>query len=187
MSLKPNGTARSLGTDRQDREMQSAWAAQGQPMFGAMESAYARRFAGVGEQPGMFGRRLIIEAFPAQPRPLPRGIIEAFINTCQRWGVSEHHQAVLLGYGSIPLLASEFLSGRLLKIPQDARDRAAYIVGISAGLGALFNEVAQAELDWLNRPHPALRNQSPLPFMLQGQMANVMTVSALVAQEQGLG
>jgi hypothetical protein len=31
-----------------------------------------------------------------------------------------------------------------------------------------------------------LQNQSPLAFMLQGPMVNVMKVSALVAQEQGL-
>jgi hypothetical protein len=166
--------------------MRLARAAQGQQMFGGLESTYTRPFASVGEQPGMFGRWRNIETLLAQPRPLPRGLMEAFVNTCQRWRLSEHSQAVLLGYGTSPVLASEFLSGRFLNLPQDARDRAAYIVGISVGLGALFNEVVQAELGWLNRPHPALRDQSPLPFMLQGQMSNVITVSALVAEEQGL-
>ena len=118
--------------------------------------------------------------------PSLAALVEAFVNTCQRWQLPEHSQAVLLGYGTNPAVAAEFLSGRYLNLPQDAKDRIGYVVGISAGLGALFNEVVQAELGWLNRPHPALRNETPLSFMLRGPMANVITVSGSGSYEQGL-
>jgi hypothetical protein len=159
---------------------------QSQQPFTLLDRPFWTPLASAREPLGTFFRRRSSETLQAQLRPLRRGVMEAFVNTCQRWNLPEHSQAVLLGYGTNPTLAVQFLSGSNLNVPQDARDRIGYIVGISVGLGALFNEVLQAEVGWLNKPHPALQNQSPLAFMLQGPMVNVMKVSALVAQEQGL-
>jgi Protein of unknown function (DUF2384) len=122
----------------------------------------------------------------ARPRPTPRGVIEAFVKTCQRWRLNEDEQAVLLGYGTNPPLAREMMSGRYGDLPQDVRDRVGYIVGISVGLGAVFDEAVQAELDWLHRPHPKLANRAPLSVMLMGHMAQLITVSDLVAEERAL-
>jgi uncharacterized protein (DUF2384 family) len=82
--------------------------------------------------------------------------------------------------------AEELLSGRYLSLSQDVKDRIGYVVGISVGLGMLFNESIDAELDWLNRPHPKLHNQSPLAHILQGRMAQLIAVSALVDEERAL-
>jgi hypothetical protein len=112
--------------------------------------------------------------------------MEAFVKTCQRWRLNEHEQTVLLGYGTNPSLAREIMSGRYVDLPQDVRDRVGYIIGISVGLGAVFDEAVQAELDWLHRPHPKLANRAPLSVMLMGRMAQLITVSDLVAEERAL-
>ena len=122
----------------------------------------------------------------ARPRLVPRGLMEAFVKTCQRWRLNEHEQTVLLGYGTNPPLAREMMSERYGDLPQDVRDRVGYIVGISMGLGAVFDEAVQAELDWLHKPHPKLANRAPLSVMLMGHMAQLITVSDLVAEERAL-
>jgi hypothetical protein len=122
----------------------------------------------------------------AQPRPGPRGVMEAFVKTCQRWRLNEHDPAVLLGYGTNSPLAREMMSGRWVDLPRDVRDRVGYIVGISVGLGAVFDEAVQAELDWLHRPHPKLADRAPLSTMLMGHMAQLITVLDLVAEERAL-
>jgi hypothetical protein len=38
----------------------------------------------------------------------------------------------------------------------------------------------------LNKSHPRLHNQSPLAFILQGRMAQLIALSALVDEERGL-
>jgi hypothetical protein len=144
---------------------------------------YIRRYT-----EGIGSHRVATHAFVSQPQleqPRP-GAIDAFVKTCQRWRLSDDQQIVLLGYASNPLLAAEFLSGRYLNLPRDVRDRVGYVVGISIGLGAVYNELLEAELAWLNRPHPKLRNQTPLAHMLQGQMVGLMRVNALVAEERAL-
>ena len=122
----------------------------------------------------------------AEPTLAPHGLIEAFVKTCQRWRLNERDQSVLLGYGTNPPLAREITSGRYRELPQDVRDRVGYIVGISVGLGTVFDEAVRAELDWLRRPHPKLANRSPLSVMLMGRMAQLITVSDLVAEERAL-
>jgi hypothetical protein len=66
------------------------------------------------------------------------------------------------------------------------KDRAGYILGISIGLGAIFDEVAHAEVTWLKTGHPKLRGTTPLDLMLNGKMVSLMTVSRLVAEEREL-
>jgi hypothetical protein len=122
----------------------------------------------------------------AEPTLAPHGLIEAFVKTCQRWRLNERDQSVLLGYGTNAPLAREITSGRYRELPQDVRDRVGYIVGISVGLGTVFDEAVRAELDWLRRPHPKLANRSPLNVMLMGHMAQLITVSDLVAEERAL-
>jgi Protein of unknown function (DUF2384) len=122
----------------------------------------------------------------AEPTLAPHGLIDAFVKTCQRWRLNEREQSVLLGYGTNPPLAREMTSGRYRDLPQDVRDRVAYIVGISLGLGTVFDEAVRAELDWLHRPHPKLANRTPLSEMLMGHMKQLITVSDLVAEERAL-
>jgi uncharacterized protein (DUF2384 family) len=78
------------------------------------------------------------------------------------------------------------MSGRYADLTQDVRDRVGYTIGISVGLGAVFDEAVQAELDWLHKPHPKLGSRTPLRVMLMGRMAQLITVSDLVAEERAL-
>jgi uncharacterized protein (DUF2384 family) len=95
----------------------------------------------------------------------------------------DHHEIACSRAGDERL---EIMSGRYADVPQDVRDRVGYIVGISVGLGAVFDEAVQAELDWLHRPHPKLANRAPISVMLMGHMAQLITVADLVAEERGL-
>jgi Protein of unknown function (DUF2384) len=122
-----------------------------------------------------------------QPTELsPHGAVDALVKTCQRWHLSTSDQITLLGYGGSESLGLQFLEGRLSAPPQDARDRGGYVLGISLGLGALFNDSEEAELLWLREPRPALGGRSAIEFMLEGRMSNLMVVAQMVAAERGL-
>jgi hypothetical protein len=115
-----------------------------------------------------------------------KGLVDAFAKTCQRWHLSSAEQVILLGYMGSEFLGQQLLEGLFLQLPQDARDRVGHVLGISIGLGALFDEQEQAELSWLMAPRDALRGQSALNFMLEGRMVNLMIVGDMVAHERGL-
>jgi hypothetical protein len=112
--------------------------------------------------------------------------MDAFVNTCQRWNLSDKEKLTLLGYADNPFLGSQILDSRMLATPQDARDRAAYVLAISVALGTVFNEVIDAERKWLNLPNGKLNGKTPLAFMLEGRMGNILMVLRLVEQERGL-
>src|SRR5437879_6406375 len=62
----------------------------------------------------------------------PRGVMDGFVKTCQRWGLSRKEQLILLGYGGDgEFLGRQLLNGRWLVPSQDVKDRAGYILGIS--------------------------------------------------------
>jgi hypothetical protein len=92
----------------------------------------------------------------------------------------------LLGYKGSEFLGQQLLAGLFLELSQDTRDRVGYVLGISLGLGALFDEHEEAELSWLMVERDALNGQSALNFMLEGRMVNLMIVADLVARERGL-
>jgi hypothetical protein len=119
-------------------------------------------------------------------RTTRRGAMDAFVNTCQRWKLSHQETLILLGYGDNPFLGRQILDSRMLATPQDARDRAAYVLAISVGLGTLFNETADAERKWLGLSHTKLNGKAPLAFMLEGRMANIFVVLQLVERERNL-
>ena len=115
-----------------------------------------------------------------------RGVVDAFVKTCQRWKLGEHDQMVLLGYEPHDVVGQRVLAGDILPSAQDFEDRVGYVVGISLGLEALFGVNAEAEMGWLREPRIELDDNSPLTFMLEGHMANLFTISELVVHERGL-
>jgi hypothetical protein len=123
--------------------------------------------------------------FVQQPTS-PSGVLDGFVKTCQRWGLAERQQLVLLGYGDNEFLGLQLLKGRWLRVSQDVKDRAGYVLGISIGLGSIFNEVLEAEVSWLKTSHPKLGGEAPLDYMLKGRMVSLMRVSNLVAEERAL-
>jgi hypothetical protein len=126
------------------------------------------------------------DAPPRQSANLRSGTIDAFVKTCQRWHLSTDQQIILLGYKGSAFFGFQILDGRLLAPPQDVLDRVGYILAISLGLGFLFGNSERAELAWLNAPREALNGSSPLTYMLEGRMENLMNVAAMVAHERGL-
>jgi hypothetical protein len=77
-------------------------------------------------------------------------ITDAANKVYMRWGITAR-----------PVLTSKADVGRLL--------------AISIGLGALFHEDRQAEMQWIKRTHPALR-ASPYHLILQGRFDEVLVV-----------
>ena len=116
----------------------------------------------------------------------PRGIINAYVNTCQRWGLNLDNQLILLGLSSDSLIGKNLLGGKMDLFSKDVEQRAGYIVGISLGLGTLFRENKSAEIDWLSIPRTNLNDQSPLSYMLEGDMSNLYTIVEMVLHERGI-
>lgn len=132
-------------------------------------------------------------SYPQQtpPHPLqsiapPQGIMDGFVKICQRWGLTEAQQLLLLGFGDNEFLGLQLLNGRWLRPSQDVKDRVGYVVGTSVGLGAIFDDVLEAELRWLKTAHPKLENKTPLNYMLAGTMRALMIVSRVVEEERAL-
>ena len=115
-----------------------------------------------------------------------RGVVDAFVKTCQRWKLSNEDQLVLLGYEAEDAVGERVLAGQMLPSSKDFKDRIGYVVGISLGLGALFGEVIEAELGWLKDPREQLNGMSSLDYMLEGHMANLFAIAEIVARERGL-
>lgn len=139
---------------------------------------------------GSFGRpglspKIAPSLPPTQPSTVVEGVVSAFVKICQRWRLSVDQQVILLGYKGNDFLGRQILESDILSPPQDVRDRARHIVTISLGLGALFENVERAELDWLNANRDDLNQRSPLEYMLEGHMANVVEISRLMNYERG--
>ena len=115
-----------------------------------------------------------------------RGILDAFLNTCDRWRLEEGDRAVLLGVSRSRSLAEAVLADYDALATRDAEDRAGFVVGISIGLGALFGDDEESERIWLNNPRPQLGDMTPLGYMLEGSMIALLAVSEMVRRERGL-
>jgi len=139
------------------------------------------------ESPPFSPSNVVVTLAPRRRAAAPRvGLIDAFVNTCQRWHLTQDQQLTLLGLANDTSFGAQILEGRIALGMQDMEDRIGYVVGISLGLGAMFGESVAAERDWLNRPRPELRGKSPFSLMLEGHMANLISVAELVHRERGL-
>ena len=115
-----------------------------------------------------------------------RGVLRVFIETCQRWKLSLEDRVVLLGYRFGDSVGMQVLNGRLRIHSRDITDRSGYVIAISIGLGILCGESIDAENQWLRRPRDILDRRSPLDYMLEGQMINLITINRMVELERGL-
>ena len=109
-----------------------------------------------------------------------RGILKVFIDTCQRWGLDQDNQVVLLGYRPEDISGRLVLDGSVRVHSRDIKDRAAYVVAISLGLGILYGEKVDPELRWLRSPREVLDGKAPLDRMLEGGMTDLMIVNEMV-------
>src|SRR5258708_3950758 len=85
------------------------------------------------------------ESIQQSPGPVA-GVMEAFIKICQRWRLSDDQQMILLGYPNATSFFNQLKLGHMPLISQDTKDRIGYVLHISIGLGAIYNDVEEAEL-----------------------------------------
>ena len=150
-------------------------------------------YTGVQPVSGPLRGKLVFGADPVPPiRPgggeqgRPQGIVSAFVSVCERWNLARDAQCKLLGFPPGDFVAQELLGGGLSASSQDVRERVGYVVGISIALGGLFDRNHEAELAWLNQRRAKLDGKSPLQWMLQRRMINLVQVSELLREERGL-
>ena len=135
----------------------------------------------------------VIDLLSRRPRPPApesqpglRGVIAAFVKSCDRWNLGRDERLALLGCPPRDPLGDALLDGGLQTSSQDIRERAGYVVGICVTLAGLFDREIEGELDWLRRPHHALQSKSPLDYMLQRRMKHLVHVSEVLRRERGL-
>jgi hypothetical protein len=114
-----------------------------------------------------------------------KGVIDGFVRTSERWRLKQPQQIVLLGYPGNELAGLPILQGRV-RPSQDVMDRIGYVLGISIGLGALFNNSIPNEVDWLNQPQHSLGGAAPMEIMMSGKMLDMIRIFALVSRERAL-
>jgi imidazoleglycerol phosphate synthase glutamine amidotransferase subunit HisH len=80
------------------------------------------------------------------------------------------------------LIANTFERWGVLQRPKLTREEVGKMMGISIGLGSLFNESVEAERDWMQTPHRAFKTR-PITMVLAGRWDEVL---AQVHHERGL-
>lgn len=124
----------------------------------------------------------VAPTFPAalqKSQVIAHGLMEVFVKTCQRWRLRDEEQMILLGYPDERSYFSQLKFGSA-PISQDVRDRVGYMLHISVGLGAVYGELEEAELAWLNEPRLRFDGESAIRFMLRGKMRQLIAVSEAV-------
>jgi hypothetical protein len=169
--LGRNGDGHGLREDETVRRFQSQWPF----MFRGQLPASLYAEAGLVPQSEAY----IQESTRQQTVPTG-GLMEVFVRICQRWRLSDEQQMILLGYPDAPIFYDQLKLGRAPLLSQDAKDRVGYVLHISIGLGALYDDDEEAELAWLRRPRDELDKKSALEFMLHGKMTHLFAVSEVV-------
>ncbi len=125
-------------------------------------------------------------SFSVRSRQEPTGLAEGYKSVCERWSLDALGIAKLLHLEEEIGLCDLILSGQVLPMTGDLKDRMALVIGISIGLGELFDDDKDAELQWLTSKRPELGSISPLEHMLKGDLLNVRDVVDLVDNARGL-
>jgi hypothetical protein len=116
----------------------------------------------------------------------PHGLTEGFKKVCQRWRLDDDDMARLLHLEDESWLSALILSGNVPPLTGDLKDRMALVIGISIGLGDLFDDSREGELKWLNTRRSELGDLSPLSSMLGGDLSKLMDVVDLLDRARGL-
>ena len=110
------------------------------------------------------------------PSETQQAIADGFDGVCGMWSLSETDKMKLLGVRPhiyIPTQSQQI-------------ERMLIIMGVSIGLGDLFDDDFNSEVEWLKTPRDELRGRSPLRHMLVGDLPNIRDVADLVERERGL-
>ena len=125
-------------------------------------------------------------SFPVRSRQRPTGLAEGYKSVCERWSLDALGIAKLLHLEEEIVLCDLILSGHVPPMTGDLKDRMALVIGISVGLGELFDDAKDAELQWLTSKRSETGGISPLEHMLKGDLLNVRDVVDLVDNARGL-
>lgn len=140
---------------------------------------------GVGYKPGT-ERRDYPAGISVRSRQEPTGLAEGYKSVCERWSLDALGMTKLLHLEEESGLCDLILSGQVPPMTGDLKDRMALVIGISIGLGELFDDNKDGELQWLNLTRSDLGGDSPLEFMLKGALLNIRDVVDLVDNARGL-
>ena len=116
----------------------------------------------------------------------PTGLVEGYKNICERWSLDLLGMTKLLHLEEEIGLCHLVLSGQVPPMTGDLKDRMALVIGISVGLGELFDDDKDGELQWLNSTRADLGGASPLEHMLKGDFLNIWDVVDRVDNARGL-
>lgn len=125
-------------------------------------------------------------SYPVRSSQKPTGLAEGFKNVCERWSIDPFAMAKLLHLEEEIGLSRLILSGHVPPVTGDLKDRMALVIGISIGLGELFDDDKNAELQWLTSARSELSSLSPLEHMLKGDLLNLRDVVELLDNARGL-
>ena len=131
-------------------------------------------------------RKNYTASFSVRSRQRPTGLAEGYKSICQRWSLDALGIVKLLHLEEEVGLCDLILSGHVPPMTGDLKDRMALVIGISIGLGELFDDNKGAELRWLTSDRLELGGVTPLEHMLEGDLLNVRDVVDLVDNARGL-
>lgn len=120
-----------------------------------------------------------------QEQPSARSLVNAFLAVCERWNLTAAQVATLAGSND-PGYAARMKSPLPVPLTRDQRDRFALVFGISYGLGTVFRNNRDAEIEWMRRANPELNSRSPLDTLLGGGVLDFDRVKKVVAAFRGL-
>lgn len=112
--------------------------------------------------------------------------INPFISICQRWDIGRWDALNLLGYTPESEYGSDLLTGHEPVVSEDTKLRISLVIGISLGLGALFDENLEAERAWIRVPREALNGDAPIDHMIRKGLDNIENVVDLLNKERGI-
>lgn len=201
-SLQPNGNGRAGPTFAGDRENRLSGEAGPRQLAGRVDpqEPSSQIFSDLGDLPPALrpfrgiARRPERQPSSSLARPAvsaqsvvrpPSGIVDGFAKICDRWQLGEHDTAMLIGFTDNVSLVRSILNGDILPFTRDMRDRMTHIIGISFGLGEIFDDDFDSELEWLRRKRDDLQGEAPLAYMLEGSMQNLLRVADLVLRARG--
>ena len=123
---------------------------------------------------------------PVRPRQNLTGLTEGFKMICERWSLDALSMSRLLHLEDEIGLARMIISGQIPPITGDLKDRMALVIGVSIGLGELFNDDKAAEIEWLETTQSGLDGHSPLEHMLIGELQHIKDVVEVLDDARGL-
>jgi hypothetical protein len=134
----------------------------------------------------MFASTIYPTGFQVRSRQKLTGLVDGFKNICERWSLNDLEIARLLHLEEEIGLCALILSGQVPPMTGDLKDRMALVIGISVGLGDLFDDNKNAEIRWLSSARDDLNGVNPIEYMLKGEFTNLKEVNELVEAARGL-